>query len=175
MSHCLKRGNQNLSSESLRGIVRPKKLSEVKSLSKPKSLFMSKSGQFLKDFSYKNFVFLFFTLTHNDRGYGLGRPAGEFPVVKRQRKCGRKDCQKHISRPKRIGVCYGFGVLSFSLFSVVLLSVVWRKFASNNDSASLFQLCLNALSARKCEKSVKTVKSILRKKLSSQNVRKLTQ
>jgi hypothetical protein len=75
---------------------------------------------------------------HNDRGYGLGRAAGEFPVVKRQRKCGRKDCQKHISRPKRIGVCYGFGVLSYSLFSVVLLSVVWREFASNNDSARLF-------------------------------------
>jgi hypothetical protein len=66
MSHCLKRENQNLSFESLRGIVRPNKLSEVKSLSKAKSLFMSKSGQFLKDFSYKNFVFLFFTLTHND-------------------------------------------------------------------------------------------------------------
>ena len=81
MSHCLKRGNQNLSFESLRGIVRPKKLSEVKNLSKPKSLFMSKSGQFLKDFSYKNFVFLFFTLTHNDRGYGLGRAAGGFPVA----------------------------------------------------------------------------------------------
>ena len=46
-----------------------------------------------------------FTLVHNDRGYGLGRAAGEFPVVKRQGKCGRKDCQKHISRPKRIGVC----------------------------------------------------------------------
>jgi hypothetical protein len=81
MSHCLKRGNQNLSSESLRGIVRPNKLSEVKSLPKAKSLFMSKSGQFLKDFSYKIFVFLFFTLTHNDRGYGLGRSAGRFPVA----------------------------------------------------------------------------------------------
>ena len=81
MSHCLKRENQNLSFESLRGIVRPNKLSEVKSLPKAKSLFMSKSGQFLKDFSYKNFVFLFFTLTHNDRGYGLGRSAGGFPVA----------------------------------------------------------------------------------------------
>ena len=81
MSHCLKRENQNLSFESLRGIVRPKKLSEVKSLPKAKSLFMSNSGQFVKDFSYKNFVFLFFTLTHNDRGYGLGRPADEFPVA----------------------------------------------------------------------------------------------
>ena len=64
-----------------------------------------------------------------------------------------------LQPPMRIGVCYGFGVLSFSLFSVVLLSAVWRRFASNNDSACLFQLCLNALSARKCEKSVKTVKS----------------
>ena len=97
-------------------------------------------------------IFYFFALAPNDRGYGLGRFAGEFPVVKRQRKCGRKDCQKHISRPKRIGVCYGFGVLSFSLFSVVLLSAEWRRFASNNDSACLFQLCLNALSARKMRK-----------------------
>jgi hypothetical protein len=81
MSHCLKRENQNLSFESLRGIVRPKKLSEVKNLSKPKSLFMSKSGQFLKDFSYKNFVFLFFTLTHNDRGYGHLAVCGSFTVA----------------------------------------------------------------------------------------------
>jgi hypothetical protein len=90
MCHCLKRGNQNLSFESLRGIVRPKKLSEVKSLPKAKSLFMSKSGQFLKDFSYKIFVFLFFTLTHNDRGYGHGRFAGVFAVAQRQSECGRK-------------------------------------------------------------------------------------
>ena len=41
----------------------------------------------------------------NDRGYGLGRAAGEFSVAIAQRKCGRKDCQKHISRPKHIGVC----------------------------------------------------------------------
>ena len=51
MCHCLKRGNQNLSSESLRGIVRQNKLSEVKSLQNTKSLSMSKSGQFVKDFS----------------------------------------------------------------------------------------------------------------------------
>ena len=55
---------------------------------------------------YAILVSLFFSkLAANDRGYGLGRAAGEFPVVKRQGKCGRKDCQKHISRPKRIGVC----------------------------------------------------------------------
>ena len=119
--------------------------------------------------------FIFFGLPLTTEAMGLGGLRANFLSQWRQRKCGRKDCQKHISRPKRIGVCYGFGVLSFSLFSVVLLSAEWRKFASNNDSASLFQLCLNALSARKSEKSVKTVKSILRKKFSSQNVRKLTQ
>jgi len=119
--------------------------------------------------------FYFLQLALTTEAMGLGGLRANFLSQWRQRKCGRKDCQKHISRPKRIGVCYGFGVLSFSLFSVVLFSAEWRKFASNNDSACLFQLCLNALSARKCEKSVKTVKSILRKNLSSQNVRKLTQ
>ena len=93
MSHCLKCENQNLSFESLRGIVRPKKLSEVKSLSKMNCLSMSKSGQFVKDFSYKNFVFLFFTLTHNDRGYGHWRVAGAFAVAQRQSECGSKTCR----------------------------------------------------------------------------------
>ena len=46
-----------------------------------------------------------FTLATNDRGYGHGRFAGAFAVAQRQSECGRKDCQKHISRPKRIGVC----------------------------------------------------------------------
>jgi hypothetical protein len=32
----------------------------------------------------------FSRLAANDRGYGHGRFAGEFPVVKRQGKCGRK-------------------------------------------------------------------------------------
>ena len=109
------------------------------------------------------FIFLLCRITTEAMGFGGLR--ANFLSLWRQRKCGRKDCQKHISRPKRIGVCYGFGVLSFSLFSVVLLSAEWRKFASNNDSACLFQLCLNALSTRKCEKSVKTVKSILHKKV----------
>ena len=52
--------SQLSSFENLRGIVRPQKLSEVKSLSKPKSLFMSKSGQFLKDFSYAKLCLLVF-------------------------------------------------------------------------------------------------------------------
>ena len=48
--------------ENLRGIVRPLKLSKVESLSKPKSLFMSKSGQFLKDFSIQICLFFPFQL-----------------------------------------------------------------------------------------------------------------
>ncbi len=48
--------------ENLRGIVRPQKLSEVKNLSKPKSLSMSKKGQFLKDFSIQICLFFPFQL-----------------------------------------------------------------------------------------------------------------
>ena len=74
--------SQLSSFENLRGIVRPQKLSEVKSLSKPQSLSMSKKGQFLKDFSIQICLFFPFpTMPANDRGYGLGRPAGEFPVA----------------------------------------------------------------------------------------------
>ena len=98
------------------------------------------------------FLFFFLNLLLTTEAMGLGGLRANFLSQWRQRKCGRKDCQKHISRPKRIGVCYGVGVLSYSLFSVVLLSAVWRRFASNNDSACLFQLCLNALSARKMRK-----------------------
>ena len=128
-----------------------------------------------KSFSNRVSLFVFLLCRITTEAMGLGGLRANFLSQWRQWKCGRKDFQKHISRPRRIGVCYGFGVLSFSLFPVVLLSAVWRKFASNKDSACLFQLCLNTLSARKCEKSVKTVKSILRKKLSSQNDRKLKQ
>jgi hypothetical protein len=32
-------------------------------------------------FIYVTVLLLFFTLTANDRGYGLGRAAGEFPVA----------------------------------------------------------------------------------------------
>jgi len=48
---------------------------------------------------------------------GFWRSAGEFPVVKRQRKCGRKDCKNHVNQPKHIGVCYQPVVFfSFRLF-----------------------------------------------------------
>ena len=68
--------------ENLRGIVRPQKLSEVKSLSKPQSLSMSKKRTVPQRFFNTNLsLFSFPTMPANDRGYGLGRPAGEFPVA----------------------------------------------------------------------------------------------
>ena len=68
--------------ENLRGIVRPLKLSEVKSLSKPQSLAMSKKRTVPQRFSIQICLFFPFpTMPANDRGYGLGRPAGEFPVA----------------------------------------------------------------------------------------------
>jgi hypothetical protein len=98
--------SQLSSIENLRGIVRPKKLSEVKSLLKPKSLFLSTSGQFLKDFSIQICLFFPFQLCPlTTEAMGLGGLRADFLSQWRQRKCGRKDCQKHISRPKRIGVC----------------------------------------------------------------------
>ena len=54
--------SQLSSFENLRGIVRPQKLSEVKSLSKPKSLFMSQNGQFVKDFSANKSLSFSFSL-----------------------------------------------------------------------------------------------------------------
>ena len=71
----------------------------------------TKIKYFSKSFSIRFFLlvikeyYVFLKVTANDRGYGLGRAAGEFSVAIAQRKCGRKDCQKHISRPKHIGVC----------------------------------------------------------------------
>ena len=68
--------------ENLRGIVRPQKLSEVKSLSKPQSLSMSKKRTVPQRFFNTNLsLFSFPTMPANDRGYGLGRPAGKFPVA----------------------------------------------------------------------------------------------
>ena len=68
--------------ENLRGIVRPQKLSEVKSLSKPQSLSMSKKRTVPQRFFNTNLsLFSFSTMPANDRGYRLGRSAGEFPVA----------------------------------------------------------------------------------------------
>ena len=92
--------------ENLRGIVRPLKLSEVESLSKPKSLFMSKSGQFLKDFSIQICLFFPFQLCPlTTEAMGIWRFAGAFTVAQRQGECGSKTCQLHVSQPMDIGVC----------------------------------------------------------------------
>ena len=57
--------------ENLRGIVRPQKLSEVKSLSKPQSLSMSKKRTVPQRFFNTNLsLFSFSTMPANDRGYG---------------------------------------------------------------------------------------------------------
>ena len=79
-----------LSLENLRGIVRrAKPLKPAKSV-KPTSHKVEKKRTVRQRFFNQNsVVFSFSTIGHNDRGYGLGRAAGEFPVVKRQRKCGR--------------------------------------------------------------------------------------
>ncbi len=74
--------SQLSSFENLRGIVRPKKLSEVKSLQNPKSLSMSKKRTVPQRFFNANLsLFPFPTMPANDRGYGLGRAAGGFPVA----------------------------------------------------------------------------------------------
>ena len=44
-------------------------------------------------------ISFFFRLAANDRGYGHWRFAGEFPVVERQGKCGRKTAGMHVSQP----------------------------------------------------------------------------
>ena len=78
----LKLKSQLSSFENLRGIVRPQKLSEVKSLSKPQSLSMSKKRTVPQRFFNTNLsLFSFPTMPANDRGYGLGRAAGGFPVA----------------------------------------------------------------------------------------------
>jgi hypothetical protein len=102
----LKLKSQLSSFENLRGIVRPKKLSEVNSLSKPQSLSMSKSGQFLKDFSIQICLFFPFQLCPlTTEAMGIWRFAGAFAVVERQSECGSKTAGMHVSQPMNIGVC----------------------------------------------------------------------
>ena len=79
--------------ENLRGIVRPKKLSEVKSLTKPNCLSMSKSGQFLKDFSIQICLFFPFQLCPlTTEAMGIWRFAGASLSPMRQSECGSKTC-----------------------------------------------------------------------------------
>ena len=68
--------------ENLRGIVRPLKLSDVEGLSKVNCLSVSKKRTVPQRFFNTNLsLFSFSTMPANDRGYGLGRAAGEFPVA----------------------------------------------------------------------------------------------
>ena len=92
--------SQISSFENLRGIVRPLKLSEVKSLSKPKSLSMSKKGQFLKDFSIQICLFFPFQLCPlTTEAMGIWRFAGAFTVAERQSECGSKNLQNALQPP----------------------------------------------------------------------------
>ncbi len=43
--------------------------------------FVKKAENLLIFFKSQVCLFPFFTMPHNDRGYGLGRSAGEFPVA----------------------------------------------------------------------------------------------
>ena len=70
----LKLKSQLSSFENLRGIVRPLNLSEVKSLSKPKSLSMSKKRTVPQRFFNANLsLFSFSTMPANGRRLGAGR------------------------------------------------------------------------------------------------------
>ena len=78
----------------------------------------------------------------NDRGYGHGRFAGVFAVVKRQSECGSKTAGMHVSQPMNIGVCYGqlfcFVYNSFSsCFVVDSLNTVAQYLAQSNIDHSL--------------------------------------
>ena len=112
--------SQLSSFENLRGIVRPKKLSEVKSLQNPKSLSMSKKRTVPQRFFNANLsLFPFPTMPANDRGY-------EHLAV-----CGRIRCRTATKRMRaqnlqsaRQPACEHRRVLPAVVFchSVVLIS-----------------------------------------------------
>ena len=77
-----------------------------KSVKSKLSVYVKEKGQFLKDFSIQICLFFPFQLCPlTTEAMGLGGLRTDFLSQWRQRKCGRKDCQKLISRPKHIGVC----------------------------------------------------------------------
>ena len=76
-----------------------------KSVKTEKSFHVEKRTVPQRFFNTNLSLFSFSTMPANDRGYGHGRFAGEFPVVKRQGKCGRKTRKVHVSQPVNIGVC----------------------------------------------------------------------
>ena len=92
--------------ENPRGIVRRANVRKPANSVQPISQKVEKKRTVRQGFFMQQIrLFCFFTMPPNDRGYGHWRFAGEFPVVKRQGKCGRKTCKVHISQPVNIGVC----------------------------------------------------------------------
>mgnify|MGYP006876582266 CR=1 FL=1 len=94
--------------------------------------------------------FLFLGLQVTTEAMGLGGLRANFLSLWRQRKCGRKDCQKHISRPKRIGVCYGAyfsrlyvsSLISANLIgyiSLTLLLMLSSKFSYSESPNLIFE------------------------------------
>ena len=77
-----------------------------KSVKSKLSVYVKKKDSSSKIFQYKSVSFFPFQLCPlTTEAMGLGGLRANFLSQWRQRKCGRKDCQKHISRPTRIGVC----------------------------------------------------------------------
>jgi hypothetical protein len=52
---------------------------------------------------------------------GIGGLRADFLSWNDKRKCGRKDCEMHVSQPMNIGVCYGLVV--FRLFIMILVDI----------------------------------------------------
>jgi len=55
--------------------------------------------QIIKKLFSHGLVFLFFTLTPNDRGYGHPAVCGSFTVAKQNSECGSKTAGMHVSQP----------------------------------------------------------------------------
>ena len=92
--------------KSARNCPPAKAVRSQKSVKTEKSVYVEKKDSSSKIFQYKSVSFFPFQLCPlTTEAMGLGGLRANFLSQWRQRKCGRKDCQKHISRPKRIGVC----------------------------------------------------------------------
>ena len=82
VNHSRKAKSRILSLENLRGIVRQAKVRKsANSVVTDLSGYVTKADSSSKIFQPTSLSFFFFTMTANDRGYGLGRAAGEFPVA----------------------------------------------------------------------------------------------
>ena len=92
--------------KSARNCPPAKAVRSQKSVKTAKSVYVEKKDSSSKIFQYKSVSFFPFQLCPlTTEAMGLGGLRANFLSPQRQWKCGRKDCQKHISRPKRIGVC----------------------------------------------------------------------